>query len=46
MTAAPANMVAIKISCPGQSTKLICLYNSIFSTQPSFKQAGKSSFEP
>ena len=29
MTAAPVNIVAIKISCPGQSTKEICLKRSI-----------------
>ena len=29
ITAAPVNIVAIKISCPGQSTKLTCLNNCI-----------------
>ena len=29
ITAAPVNIVAIKISCPGQSTNDICLMRSI-----------------
>lgn len=28
MTAAPFNIVAIKMSCPGQSTKETCLFDS------------------
>lgn len=31
ITAAPVNIVDIKISCPGQSTKEICLSNDIIS---------------
>ena len=29
MTAAPLSIVAIKMSCPGQSTKLMCLWSDI-----------------
>ena len=35
ITAAPVNIVAINISCPGQSTKLTCLYKIIYLPQTS-----------
>jgi len=40
--AAPFNIVAIRISCPGQSTKLMCLFNII--GEPHSSQIASSSF--
>mmetsp|Transcript_6702 Transcript_6702/g.20871 ORF Transcript_6702/g.20871 Transcript_6702/m.20871 type:complete len:204 (-) Transcript_6702:383-994(-) len=46
ITAAPFNIVAIRISCPGQSTKETCLISFIFLSSKSFtKQSGSSGFE-
>eukprot|EP00732_Lithocolla_globosa_P004646 Lithocolla_globosa_v1_NODE_4389_length_1447_cov_46.732759.p3 type:complete len:213 gc:universal NODE_4389_length_1447_cov_46.732759:512-1150(+) len=44
MTAAPFNMVAIRISWPGQSTNETCLKSSIFEPHPTTSQVGWSSF--
>ena len=45
MTAAPFNMVAIRISCPGQSTKETCLWTRYLPVHPGRSQ-GKSSSLP
>jgi len=37
MTAAPVSIVAIRISCPGQSTKDICLTRFNFSGQSALR---------
>ena len=43
ITAAPFNMVAIRISWPGQSTKEMCLCNSKVASQFGFSHFGLSS---
>jgi len=44
MTAAPANIVAISTSCPGQSTKETCLISKRFESHPGVLHFGLSSF--
>lgn len=43
MTAAPASMVAMSTSCPGQSTKDTCLINKRVESQPGVVHFGESS---
>jgi len=43
MTAAPLSIVAMSISCPGQSTKEICLCNSYLPSHSLFSHFGLSS---
>ena len=44
MTAAPASMVAMSTSCPGQSTKDTCLIKSKVEVHPGVVHLGESSF--
>lgn len=44
MTAAPANIVAMSTSWPGQSTKDTCLINKRVDSQPGVVHLGLSSF--
>lgn len=43
ITAAPFNIVAIRMSWPGQSTKDTCLTNSNLPGQPGLEQGNESS---
>ena len=46
MTAAPLSIVAMRISCPGQSTNDTCLNSSILaSSKPGTSHCGESSFD-